>query len=113
MTNTNVVQSQNRHAYLIICHNNFKILRMLLSAIDDDRNDIYIHVDKKTVNVPFEDIRGAVCHSTLTFIERSFVNWGGVLADKCGACTSGGGHKNTAFLLSSDIGCRFPAEITD
>ena len=50
---------------------------MLLSAIDNDRNDIYIHVDKKTVDVPFEDIRGAVCHSPLTFVERVFVNWGG------------------------------------
>lgn len=77
MPDANIVQSQNRHAYLIICHNNFKILQMLLSAIDDDRNDIYIHVDKKAVDVPFEDIRGAVCHSPLTFIERVSVNWGG------------------------------------
>ena len=77
MPDANIVQSQDRHAYLIICHNNFKILQMLLSAIDDDRNDIYIHVDKKAVDVPFEDIRGAVCHSPLTFIERVSVNWGG------------------------------------
>ena len=69
--------SSQRHAYLILCHNNFKILQMLLSAIDDDRNDIYIHVDKKTVDIPFEDIWSAVCHSPLTFIERTFVNWGG------------------------------------
>ena len=83
---------------------------MLLSAIDDDRNDIYIHVDKKIVDVPFEDIRSAVCHSPLTFIERMSVNWG-VLADMCGARTSVGGHEKTAFLLSSDIWCGFPAEI--
>lgn len=50
---------------------------MLLSAIDDDRNDIYIHVDKKIVDVPFEDIRSAVCQSPLTFIERTFANWVG------------------------------------
>lgn len=110
MPNANINQSQDRHAYLIICHNNFKILQMLLSAIDDDRNDIYIHVDKKTEDVPFEDIWGAVCHSPLTFIERISVNWG-VLADMCGVRTSVGGHEKTAFLLSSDIGCRFPAEI--
>lgn len=83
---------------------------MLLPAIDDDRNDIYIHVDKKTEDVPLEDIRSAVCHSPLTFIERMSVNWG-VLADMCGTRTSVGGHEKTAFLLSSDIGCRFPAEI--
>lgn len=77
MPDANIVQLQDRHAYLIICHNNFKILQMLLSAIDDDRNDIYIHVDKKTANVPFEDIQCAVSRSFLTFIERSSVNWGG------------------------------------
>lgn len=84
---------------------------MLLSAIDDDRNDIYIHVDKKTVDIPFEDIRSAVCHSPLTFIERTFVNWGWVLANKCRARTSIGGYKNTACLLSPDIWCGFPIEI--
>lgn len=83
---------------------------MLLSVIDDDRNDIYIHVDKKTVDVPLEDIRGAVCHSPLTFIERMSVNWG-VLADMCGARTSAGGYKNTACLLSPDIWCVFSIEI--
>lgn len=49
---------------------------MLLAAIDDDRNDIYIHIDKKTVDVHFQKIKESVCRSTLTFIERSFVNWG-------------------------------------
>lgn len=83
---------------------------MLLSAIDYDRNDIYIHVDKKTEDVPFENIRGAVCHSPLTFIERMSVNWG-VLADMCGARTSVGGHEKTAFLLSPDIWCGFSIEI--
>ncbi len=36
--------NSQKHAYLIMCHNNFKILQMLLSAIDDDRNDIYIYI---------------------------------------------------------------------
>lgn len=103
--------NSQRHAYLIICHNNFEILQMLLSAIDDDRNDIYIHVDKKAVDVPFEEIKKSVCHSSVTFIKRLSINWGGVHPDKCGTRTSVGGHKNTACLLSSDIRCRFPIEI--
>lgn len=111
MPNENIVQSQNRHAYLIICHNNFKILQMLLSAIDDDRNDIYIHVDKKTVDVPFEDIQGAVCHSPLTFIERLSINWGGVLANCCRTLTAVRGHQNTACLLSFAVWRRFPAKV--
>lgn len=37
-----------KHAYLIIAHNNEYILNKSLSLIDDERNDIYLHVDKKT-----------------------------------------------------------------
>ena len=36
-----------RHAYLIIAHNELEILRILLSLLDDERNDIYVHIDKK------------------------------------------------------------------
>lgn len=77
MPDANIFQSRDRHAYLVMCHNNFNILKALLSAIDDDRNDIYIHVDKKAVGVPFEEIKKSVCRSNLTFIERLNVNWGG------------------------------------
>lgn len=36
-----------KHAYLIIAHNELEILRFLLSSLDDNRNDIYLHIDKK------------------------------------------------------------------
>lgn len=36
-----------KHAYLIIAHNNVAILQLLLSSIDDEANDIYVHIDKK------------------------------------------------------------------
>lgn len=36
-----------KHAYLIIAHNEPEILQLLLSSLDDVRNDIYIHIDKK------------------------------------------------------------------
>lgn len=35
------------HAYLIIAHNEFEVLQKLVGALDDPRNDIYIHFDKK------------------------------------------------------------------
>lgn len=31
----------NKHAYLIIAHNDFYILEKLLMLLDDERNDIY------------------------------------------------------------------------
>lgn len=36
-----------KHAYLIIAHNEPEILQLLVSALDDVRNDIYIHIDRK------------------------------------------------------------------
>ena len=36
-----------RHAYLIMAHNQFSLLEKLLRLLDDEKNDIYIHLDKK------------------------------------------------------------------
>ncbi len=69
--------NKGRHAYLILCHNNFEQLSILLTMLDDERNDIYIHVDKKTKSVPFEMLRSSVKKSGLYFPERVKVTWGG------------------------------------
>ena len=37
----------HRYAYLIIAHNEFDVLKRLVAALDDVRNDIYVHIDKK------------------------------------------------------------------
>jgi hypothetical protein len=37
-----------KHAYLIIAHNNKRILEILLSMQDDIRNDIYLRVDARS-----------------------------------------------------------------
>jgi len=36
-----------KHAFLIIAHNELKILNILLTMLDDSRNDVYLHLDKK------------------------------------------------------------------
>lgn len=36
-----------KHAYLIIAHKSKKLLYKLVEALDDSRNDIFIHLDKK------------------------------------------------------------------
>ena len=36
-----------RHAYLILAHSSKALLRELIQALDDVRNDIYVHIDKK------------------------------------------------------------------
>lgn len=35
-----------------MAHNNFKVLNALICALDNERNDIFVHIDKKTKIVP-------------------------------------------------------------
>ena len=37
----------SKHAFLIMAHNEHDILNKLLLLLDDERNDIFIHYDKK------------------------------------------------------------------
>lgn len=65
----------NKHAYLIIAHNEFYILKKLLKLIDAPFNDIYIHIDKKTKNVDFKELEKCVKKSKIYFTERINVKW--------------------------------------
>lgn len=66
-----------KHAYLIICHNNFTILKMLVKMLDHPRNDIYIHVDRKVKSFDQWKNELRTEHAKLKFTKRIFVNWGG------------------------------------
>lgn len=48
-------------------------------ALDDKRNDIYIHVDKRAVSCPFESIENSVRKAHLFWTKQQCVNWGGYL----------------------------------
>lgn len=41
-----------RHAWLIIAHNEFAVLQHLISLLDDERSDFYLHFDAKVKNLP-------------------------------------------------------------
>lgn len=41
-----------KHAYLIMAHNQFLSLQELVATLDNARNDIYIHFDKKVKTLP-------------------------------------------------------------
>jgi hypothetical protein len=68
---------ENKHAYMIMAHTDFPILVELVKALDDKRNDIFVHVDTKSRCFPKEDIEQAVKKARLFIIERMNVNWGG------------------------------------
>lgn len=73
----NINQSNNKHAYLIICHKNLNQLKQLLKLLDDKDNDIYIHIDKKSKGISFDLLENEVNYSKLFFTKRIKVNWGG------------------------------------
>lgn len=67
--------NQKKHAYLIIAHEEFEVLQKLVEALDDKRNDIFIHMDKKVRNLPVLRCKKA----GLSWVEnRVDVCWGHV-----------------------------------
>lgn len=64
-----------KHAYLIIAHNEFDTLRLLVNTLDDERNDIFVHIDKKVRQMP----ELHTDKSRMYVIERRIdVRWGNV-----------------------------------
>lgn len=41
-----------RHAYLILAHNEFEVLNLLIQSLDSASNDIYIHIDRRVKVLP-------------------------------------------------------------
>lgn len=66
-----------KHAYMIIAHNQFDLLKLLIKSLDHPQNDFFIHIDKKVKNFNFEEFKGITQHSNITFTERVSVQWGG------------------------------------
>lgn len=62
-----------KHAYMILAHNEWEILKILVSCLDDERNDIYVHFDKKVKEVPELDCKKAGLH---ILEDRVAVYWG-------------------------------------
>ena len=73
----------NKHAYLIMAHNNIEQLIRLVRALEDERNDIYIHLDSnvKGRNLLKQELKSN--YSKIELIERLNVNWGGFSLVRC------------------------------
>lgn len=96
------------HAYLIIAHDQFDLLEKLLECIDDERNDIYLHVDSKAPFEP-ERIEKLVRNSRIEFIPRIHIKWGGFNMVKCeymlleAALESGRNYDYVHLLSGADL----------
>lgn len=72
-----VVISTKKHAYLIMVHKNTYVLEKLLSQLDYEYNDIYIHIDKKCQNFDWNRYSKLVKKSQLFEVKKRVdCTWG-------------------------------------
>lgn len=64
------------HAYLILAHNEFDLLKKLIRALDDERNDIFIHIDTKQGGYSADELVACACKSGVKVISQVSVKWG-------------------------------------
>ena len=65
-----------KHAMLIMAHNQFEILEKLLIMLDHERNDIYIHIDRKSGYIDEEYFKQLCIYSRVSVIPRRRLYWG-------------------------------------
>lgn len=73
-----------KHAYLIMAHHQFGLLEQLLGLLDDERNDIFLHIDKKVGDFDWDRF-SAVCQRARVIYppKRIDVRWGTNSQVKC------------------------------
>jgi len=64
-----------RHAYLVMAHTQFDTLEKLLTSLDDEHNDIFLHVDSKARDFDAEYFKGLLKRSQLTLTPRMDIRW--------------------------------------
>lgn len=64
-----------KHAYLIMSHNNFNVLKILIKLLDYENNDIYIHIDASVKSFNSYEYNNLVKYSNIYFVNRVSVCW--------------------------------------
>lgn len=72
------MDGEMKHAYLIIAHQDVKMLMLLLEAIDDERNDIYVHIDTKSPRLYMAILQVKMRHSHIRVYSQFNVMWGDI-----------------------------------
>lgn len=76
MTPSHTETPMQRHAYLIMAHNNWYTLEKLIRLLDVPWNDIYLHIDKKVKDFSQEYYKSIPLHASIHFTKRHSVTWG-------------------------------------
>ena len=66
----------HRHAFLIMAHGNWHVLRTLVRLLDAPWADIYLHIDRNAKGIDTDDIRRQAKSANLYFVPRHKVRWG-------------------------------------
>ena len=109
----------SKHAYLILAHTNIPQLAVLLSMLDYDQNDIFVHIDAKQKEYDKSMLQSAVKKSSLYLLDNPIsVEWGQYSGiDLVKVLNIGGvGQKNDVgtfrnFLHHLDHKCQHHAEL--
>lgn len=72
---TERIPAELRHAFLIFAHDKFDLLERLLHLLDDERNDIFVHLDKKSGEVDTSHLVRRLSNSRVVFVPRIDVYW--------------------------------------
>lgn len=66
-----------KHAYLIMAHKDPEQLKLLISLLDDPRNDIFVHCDKKSDPSILEAFKAiSPKESSYAVFSENAISWG-------------------------------------
>ncbi len=72
-----------KHAFLIIAHNEYELLKLNLRLLDHEDHGIYVHVDKKITNWDFEGLKNTVQKAHIEIWNEYAVAWGDITLVQC------------------------------
>lgn len=72
----------SKHAFLVTAHKDDKVLHTLMRVLDDERNDIFIHMDAKK-RMGRKSLVGSFSKAGIFLVPRIRVTWGGYSQIAC------------------------------
>lgn len=92
-----------KHAFLIMAHKDDETLRTLLRTLDDPRNDIFIHMDSKSIAWDENSVLTSISKARIFPVPRISATWGGLLANRLRAQLAQRCRCHGALLLLSSF----------
>lgn len=75
------MRNNRKHAYLLMLHHRKDLVDLLLEELDDERNDLYIHIDPFSKDLNIDDLN--IKKSKVYEVEPMKVNWGDFSQIEC------------------------------